>query len=361
MSVDAQKLKIVSEPPPPSSDSPIIYVLIFALGVAISGAVVWWFARGRSAASGDSPTGNKDGEFPKKSTAPQRSAKTRRKRKPKMAEIASGRSAILSQFEEVVKKNKDLYRPMPVFQIDSIECSSSVDTLPDFDDETLEKAILISTDESEADTDQREQALTLLSSFRTRNSVEAVSQMALYDLSSRLRSQAVSALAKFDHESVFETILLASTDPAQEVRAAAARGLFSLSFDRTEAWTRIVESNDNVTIQQSARAVSSSSLVDSALDRLTHSERRSAAEALAMIRLLLRAGETKEILTRLSTSNDVRFAKAIMHAIKLSGEDGVLEELSIFLETFDVNEEIRTEIASFLESNITVAEEAVLA
>ena len=47
-----------------------------------------------------------------------------------------------------------------------------------------------------------------------------------------LRSKAVAALTEFDHESVFETILLACADPTREVRATAARGLFRLSFDR---------------------------------------------------------------------------------------------------------------------------------
>ncbi|MEO6051318.1 MAG: hypothetical protein ABIP78_08305 [Pyrinomonadaceae bacterium] len=74
-----------------------------------------------------------------------------------------------------------------------------------------------------------------MTAFRTRNSVEALSQIALYDLSSNLRSKAVATLTDFDHESVFEAILLACADPTREVRAASARGVFRLNFDRADA------------------------------------------------------------------------------------------------------------------------------
>lgn len=68
------------------------------------------------------------------------------------------------------------------------------------------------------------------------------------DLSSNLASKAVATLTDFDHESVFEAILLACADPTREVRAAAARGLFRLNFDRADAWKRIIESNDEFRI-----------------------------------------------------------------------------------------------------------------
>ncbi len=40
--------------------------------------------------------------------------------------------------------------------------------------------------------------------FKAENSVEVLSQVALEDLSSNLRSKVVSILGDFDHESLFE-------------------------------------------------------------------------------------------------------------------------------------------------------------
>jgi hypothetical protein len=82
-------------------------------------------------------------------------------------------------------------------------------------------------------------ALKTLASYRTQNSVEAVSRLARNGYSSSIRAQAVSLLAMFDHESVLETILDACADPEDEVRSAATSGLLRLSFAGKEAWWRV--------------------------------------------------------------------------------------------------------------------------
>ncbi len=74
----------------------------------------------------------------------------------------------------------------------------------------------------------------------------------MYDISSNLRSKAVSVLADFDHESVFETVLLCCADPTREVRAAAARALFNLSFERSDSWARIAQCDDEFRMVQAA-------------------------------------------------------------------------------------------------------------
>ena len=138
--------------------------------------------------------------------------------------------------------------------------------LPISNDDALLSAIEQTQDEFEEDESVRELAVRILARFETKNSVESLSQVALYDLSSTLRSKAVGILSDFDHESVFETLLLACADPTREVRAAAARGLFRLSFDRSDCWMRIAESNDEFRMRHAARAAIAGDLVERSFD-----------------------------------------------------------------------------------------------
>ena len=160
------------------------------------------------------------------------------------------------------KLDKLQYSQLPIAGFSKIEPASLYSPLSISNDDALMSAVEQTQDEYEEDEQVRELAVRILARFKTRNSVEALSQVALYDLSSNLRSKAVSILADFDHESVFETILLCCADPTREVRAAAARGLFRLSFDRADAWSRIAETEDEFRMRQAARAATEADLVD---------------------------------------------------------------------------------------------------
>ena len=70
--------------------------------------------------------------------------------------------------------------------------------IPAPSDDALMSAVEQTQDEYEEDEEIRDLAVRILAAFKTRNSVEALSQVALYDLSSNLRSKAVSILADFD-------------------------------------------------------------------------------------------------------------------------------------------------------------------
>ena len=137
-------------------------------------------------------------------------------------------------------------------------------------------------EEFEEDEEIRELSVRILAAFKTRNSVEALSEVALYDLSSNLRSKAVTILSEFDHESVFETVLLACADPTREVKAAAARSLFRLSFDRANAWTRIADSDEEGRMRQIARAAIEADLVNRTLERLVHEDHKIAQRLLRL-------------------------------------------------------------------------------
>ena len=324
-----QRLKVVSTAPPQSDSFSGYYVLAFIFGLVISGIVFFWM---RNRLDDGNTANSRDRRY---------GAKRRKKvRARAVPEIDTG-DAILSEFENVIKKNKELFRQLPILSIRSMPEAKTFEPLPDVCDDVLVQAVQHSNVDFESDEGAREAALQELSSYRTSTAVEAVAQVALYDLSSSLRSQALSVLAEYDHPVVFESILLACSDPARPVQTAAARALLNLSFDRTEAWVRILRTDDEILLRQSARAVIAAGFLDRTYDRLLHNEPQSAEEAFAIVALLIRAGETNEIFQEIAQPRDPRVARALLHIIEVVREPRVVEELIALSETFRIDESLR--------------------
>jgi len=238
----------------------------------------------------------------------------------------------------------------PVFRIQKLELARPFSQLTLSNDEDLMSAIEQAHDEFEEDEEIRDLAVRILTRFKTRNSIEALGQVALYDLSSNLRSKAVSVLADFDHESVFETILLCCADPTREVRAAAARGLFRLSFDRADAWTRIAETNDDFKMRQAALAAKEADLLKRSFDRLVHHDQKIAYEAVALLALMIRAGETDEIFSALHTHHDSNVKLALVHVIGLAKREETLSQLSEIIEKSTISKELKDKIDEVIRS-----------
>jgi hypothetical protein len=244
--------------------------------------------------------------------------------------------------EEILERiQKFQFSQLPIHTFDEIKPSKPYDLLPLSNDGAIMSAIEQVHDEFEEDEEVRELAVRILAAFRTRNSVEALAQSALYDLSSGLRSKAVSILTDFDHESVFEALLLACADPTREVRAAAARGIFRLSFDRADAWTRIMETGDEFRMRHAARAAAEANLVR--FDRLIHEEPGVAYEAFTLVALLLKTSETEQIFEALKNHPDPNVQKALLQIFKVTKEPNALEGLYALLEMSDLPEDIREE------------------
>ena len=233
---------------------------------------------------------------------------------------------------------------LPIFTIEELEPASSFETWSISDDDDLMTAIEQVYEEFEEDEQIRELAVKILAMFKTRNSVDALAHVALQDESANLRSKAVGVLAEFDHESVFEAILLACADPAREVRAAAARGLFRLNFDRAAAWTRLSETKDEEKLQRSAKAAIEADLVERSFERLIHPDMKYAYEAFALVALLLKAGEIEVIFTTLKKHKDINVQKAILHVIGVIKNPLVLENLDDLVENKDLSAELRKEV-----------------
>lgn len=240
-------------------------------------------------------------------------------------------------------------KSLPVFSIECLALGRPFAPLPISNDEALMSAVEQTYDEFEEDEEVREIALRILTAFKTRNSVEALAQMALYDLSSNLRSKAVTVLSEFNHESVFETVLQATADPTREVRAAAARAMSKLTIDRADAWTRIFESGEEGRMRQSARAATESGFVQMSFDRLIHADEKYSYEAVALMALLIKAGETEEIFRVLETHKDTNVRKAILHVIKITKDRRALEELCSMLDRKALPLELQEEVDKTIE------------
>ncbi len=229
-------------------------------------------------------------------------------------------------FQEKMRKLQ--YAQLPINSFSQLAKAKTYSPLENSDDPSLLSAIEQANEEYEEDESVRDLAVRILTAFRNRNSVEALSQIALYDLSSNLRSKAVTVLADFDHESVFETLLLACADPTREVRAAAARGLFRLSFDRAHAWKRIIEANDDFRMSHAARAAVESGIVAKSFDRLIHEDLKIAYEAFSLVSLLIKAGETDTVFEALRDHKDDRVKYALLHVLKVHRDPRTLSRLN---------------------------------
>ena len=233
---------------------------------------------------------------------------------------------------------------LPIYSFARLERSARFMTLPDSRDDALLIAIEHTQEESEEDAEVRGEELKVLAGFKTDNSISAISQMALYDLSSKLRSNAVTILAEIDHESVFETIVTACADPTREVRAAAARGLFRLNFDRAQAWTRIIESNDEGRMRQAARAAMEGDLVERSFDRLVHEDRKVVYEAYALTALLIKAGETEPVYRALATHKDEDVKLALLHVLQTMITETTFESLSELLLRYELTPNVAAKV-----------------
>lgn len=257
-------------------------------------------------------------------------------------------------FQEKMKRLQ--YAQLPINSFNELSPVRPFAPLPDSNDESLLSAIEQAHEEFEEDEAVRDLSIRILAAFRTMNSVEALTQIALYDLSSNLRSKAVSILTDFDHESVFEAILLACADPTREVRAAAARGLFRLNFDRSGAWKRIIETKDEFRMSHAVRAAIESGIVHKSFDRLVHEDLKIAYEAFTLVALMIKSGEDEEIFKAITDHKDERVKFALLHVIRAVKDERSLAGLIELRQKdnchTDVMEKVRDAIKSF--EHITV-------
>ncbi len=342
-------------------DSTLYYVVLFVLVVGLVGAVSWWWNSKKVAKPGtndgkskkdvweaESVDADKEMEWLRRNSRTMGRKESSKKLSPsgmprtsKVLSRGGGLSSYDNDSLKTQQKTEEMhFDRLPINQFAELKKAKVFEALPISNDAALMSAVEQTQDEYEEDDAVRELAIRILEKFKTRNSVEALAQVGLYDLSAPLRSKAISALAVFDHESVFETILLGCADPTREVRATSAKALFQLSFNRADAWTRIAESDDDYRIIQAARAAIESDLVERSIDRLIHEDNKYAYEAFTLVALLIRAGETKEIFQTLENHRNSKVKLALLKAFVILKDEKVLPEVYSYLERNTLPEDL---------------------
>ncbi len=199
-----------------------------------------------------------------------------------------------------------------------------LEDLPDgSDDEVLEKVI---SGIQSLDIKGRSEAVKSLAQHCTRSSVSALTSLARLEPEGSVRAQAMLSLAAIDHESVFPGILIGMADESREVRAAAARSLSRLSFDRGAAYARLRETSDSDTLSEVAHACVKAGTLTQAIDRLANGNRRHAFEALSLISLLTKAKLTEPITEVLHVHPSIGVRIAVVRLLASTGEPEIFEQ-----------------------------------
>jgi hypothetical protein len=371
LEIAAQTPAVKNPSQEPAETAALWYLTLFVLFLSLTGAIIWLLktkkaekeAPGKPAEK-SKPVAREEGWDADSLDADREMEWFRRHRKtvgklqtpkkklsenlPPTSKVPARRETAPEQTfseNEIKQKLADLQlAQLPVFKMSRLEPARPFAPLSISNDQALMSAIEQTQDEFEEDEAVRDLAVRILAAFKTRNSVEALSQIALYDLSSNVRSKAVGILADFDHESVFETILQACADPTREVRAAAARGLFRLNFDRADAWTRIAETNDVFRMRQATRAAIEADLVSRSFDRLVHSDQKVACEAVTLLALMIRAEETEPIFKALEGHREQNVKLALLKVVELTKDEKMLAGLYELLEKNNLAPEVKSKI-----------------
>lgn len=227
-----------------------------------------------------------------------------------------------------------------VEQITHLEPASSVEELPaSCDDEELAQAL---TQLESSDVKERSEALKTLAQFRVQSSVAAIAHVARHDSEPNTRSMAIASLGSIDHESVFPTILISMADDTREVRASAARALNRLSFDRADAYVRVIETSDEETIRNVAQACIQAGIVSQNLDRLASSDHRQAYETFSLICLLSKADMDEPILNAVADHLNLDVSLKALHLLASTGQPGTIEKLEQLSLRDGLREEVKT-------------------
>lgn len=225
-------------------------------------------------------------------------------------------------------------------EISHLEPSARVYDLPD----STEDEALVDTlaHLQSGDAEARSTAAQTLSIYRVKRSVSALKTIAANDPEPAVRAAAVSSLGAIDHESVFASVLVGLADEARDVRASAARSLSRLSFDRAEAYVRVIETADAVELRDVAQACIKTGMAAQALDRLTSDDRRQAYEAFSLLSLLAKANEAQLILEAIERDAEINHRLVAVQVLGNSGQPEIAPQLRHLAVREEMPEQVRT-------------------
>ncbi len=227
-----------------------------------------------------------------------------------------------------------------VGQITQLEPAYQAEVLPEETDDAQALAALTALNSE--DLQQRSEALKTLAQFRTHDVIVGVSRVARHDPEPSLRSVAISSLSAIDHETVFPEILIGMADESREVRASAARALSRLSFDRAEAYARVIETSDEETLYSVAKACEQAGIVSQNLDRLAVCDRHQAYETFALICVLAKANMCDSVLDAIVGHPNLEVRMAAVHLLAQTGQPETFELLRQLAVRDGVREDVKT-------------------
>lgn len=226
------------------------------------------------------------------------------------------------------------------FDIAKLEPAALVEDLPNESDEAGFTSALQAL--SSEDVGERLEAAKTLARFQAGQAVSALTTIARTDAEAAIRSQAITSLAAINHESVFPAVLIGMADESREVRAAAARSLTHLDFERLDAFIRVLETGDEELLSAVAKACIKSGIVSQAIDRLANGDRRQGYETFSIISLLARAKTTEPVLEAIANHSNLDVRLAAVRLLTNTGEPHVFEELRQLAVEEGLPEELRT-------------------
>jgi HEAT repeat protein len=225
-------------------------------------------------------------------------------------------------------------------EITHLEPALSVENLPESsDDQRLTQSLSLL---ESIDVQMRSEALKTLVQFRVQSAVDAIAKVARHDSEPSIRSLAISSLGTINHESVFPAVLIGMADESREVRASAARSLNRLSFDRADAYVRVLETSDKETVLNVAKACLQAGIVSQNLDRLANSDHRQAYETFSLICLLSQANMNEAVLEAISVHPNVDVRLKIVHLLARTGHPGIVNQLRELATTDGMREDVKT-------------------
>ncbi|HYG08520.1 MAG TPA: HEAT repeat domain-containing protein, partial [Pyrinomonadaceae bacterium] len=242
-------------------------------------------------------------------------------------------------------------------EIRGLEPVAAVEQLPEWmEDDSLADAL---ERLDSADVEARVAAAQQLAQFQVQRSVEALTSLAANDRDAAVRAASVTSLGNIGHESVFPSVLISMADEAREVRAAAARALSRLNFDRADAYVRVLETADAETLRHLASACVGAGLAKQALSRLASEDRRQAYEAFSLLSLVAKGGQADLILRVVEEHQDLNMRLAAARLLGLMGDAELDAGLRRIALGANAPEKLRTAILEAIyrgESQTVVAE-----
>jgi HEAT repeat protein len=227
-----------------------------------------------------------------------------------------------------------------------LEPLTSFEQLPTGDENDALLGLLTRLESS--DSAERAQVARELGMHRAERSVSALCAATSHDTDVAVRSAAVTALGVIDHESVFAPVLIALADDTREVRAAAARALSGLHFDRAQAYARVEKTADPETLHNFAQACVKTGIAAQGADRLASEDRRQAHEAFSLFSLLTKAGELQPVFDVIENHRDLRAKQAAVQMLNAFATADAVPKLRDVVGMPGMPEDVRTGLLEVL-------------